>query len=101
MESLHGLLIDAAFGLFFIGLAGALTRRSLIVVISALVLSWSGPVLLLAHFARMRQDAQGLAHVVLILLLGVSVVVMSCAVAVAAYRRRGTINLDELRELRG
>lgn len=94
-------LLLVASGLFIVGLAGALTRRSLIVTLASTQLSLSGGVVAFVHYALVRGEATGLSSAILLLILGGCTAVPGAAMAIAIYRRRGTLNLDELRELRG
>ena len=94
-------LLVVAIALFFGGLALSLIRRSFVVALFATLLSLCGPALAFAHFAIGRSDGAGLAVALLVLMLGGVLAVVGSAVLIAVYRRRGTVNLDELRELRG
>ena len=95
------LLLLTGFALFVTGVAGMLLRRSVLVVLMSFELCvWGAAVTLLA-FALGRGDARGAAFAVVFLVLGAAWAVAGAAIAIATFRRRGTANLDELRELRG
>lgn len=94
-------LLALAALLFVFGLAGALLRRSLLVVLLSIELSVLGAALAFVAFALARGDAAGLAKAALLLFFGVSQAALGAAAALAVFRRRATVNLDELRELRG
>ena len=94
-------LLVVAIALFFGGLAGTLIRRSFLIALLSTLLSLCGPVLAFTHFAIARSDGAGMAVALLVLLLGGVLAVMGSATLIAVYRRRATVNLDELRELRG
>lgn len=87
--------------LFVLGLGGALVRRSLLVTLLALELAAMGAVVVLVGFALPAGDPEGLARAVVLLFVAVAHAVLGAAVAIAIFRRRGTLNLDELRELEG
>lgn len=90
-----------ALALFIVGLCGMLIRRSLLTALLCLNLSVLGASLLFCVFALRRRDAAGLRDA---LLMMASVSLLSsagAAVAIAVFRRRATVHLDELRELRG
>lgn len=87
--------------LFVLGLGGALVRRSLLVSLLALELAAMGAVVVLVGFALPAGDPGALARAVVLLFVAVAHAVLGAAVAIAIFRRRGTLNLDELRELEG
>ena len=94
-------LLLLAIGLFFIGIAGALIRRSLLVSLLSLQVSMLGGVVAFVAFATLRGDPDGIARAVVLLFLAVVQAVLGATCAIVVFRRRGTVNLDELRELRG
>lgn len=87
--------------LFVLGLGGALVRRSLLVTLLAFELAAMGAVVVLVGFALPAGDPDALARAVVLLFVAVAHAVLGAAVAIAIFRRRGTLNLDELRELEG
>ena len=94
-------LLIAASALFFLGVSGALVRRSLLVAVLSLQVAVLGTVLAFVVFGVARGDSGGLARGVVVLFIGVVHAILGAAAAIAVFRRRGTVNLDELRELRG
>jgi NADH-quinone oxidoreductase subunit K len=94
-------LLIVAVALFFLGLAGALVRRSLLVTVLSLQVASLGAVLAFVAFGIANADSGGLARGVVVLFVGVVHAILGAAVTIAVFRRRGTVNLDELRELRG
>jgi NADH-quinone oxidoreductase subunit K len=98
---MSGVLLLVGITLFVLGLGGVLLRRSLLVAMMGGVLSSMGSALVFGHFALVRQDPEGVARGVLLLLLSGCLAVVGGGLAIAIYRRRGTVNLDELRELSG
>ena len=95
------LLLIAGLALFVLGIAGMLVRRSILVVLLSFELCVWGAALTLVVFALGRGDPRGLAWATVFLVLGAAWAIVGAAAAIAAFRRRGTANLDELRELRG
>jgi NADH-quinone oxidoreductase subunit K len=91
----------AACALVVIGLAGMLLRRSLLVTVMGVELCLLGAALAFSAYAIARGDPVGLAAGVVILLVGAVWAVIGSALALTLFRRRGTVNIDELRELRG
>ncbi len=94
-------LLLTGTALFIVGLGGALVRRSLLVALLSLELAGLGAVVVMVGFALPEQDEAGLARASVLLFVAVAHAVLGAAVAIAIFRRRGTLNLDELRELQG
>ena len=94
-------LTIAALALLLIGLLGMLIRRSVLVALMALNVSVLGAALMFCAVAIRHHDATGLANAVIVTALVVVLSLLGSAVAIAVFRRRATIHLDELRELRG
>lgn len=95
MMSLPPLLV-AGLGLVIIGVIGMVTRRSFLHVLVSAQVAGIGPALVFA-----LQKDRGHVAAALYLLVFALLSVAGAAVAVTVYRRRGTVNVDELRELRG
>jgi NADH-quinone oxidoreductase subunit K len=96
-----GPLLSLAVLLFIVGLVGALLRRSLLVALLSLQLAMAGAVLAFVAFAVPADDAGGAARAVVVVCLAVVHAIAGAATSIAVFRRRATVNLDELRELRG
>lgn len=94
-------LLPLAIALFLVGLFGALLRRSFLVALLSIQLAILGVALAFAAFALPRDDPGGYAAALCVLFLGVLHALWGAAATIAIYRRRGTIHLDELRELQG
>ncbi len=93
--------VGAGVALVVIGFGGILLRRSVLVVVMSGAVSMLGAALTLVLLSASRGDARGVAVSMFIVLLAAVWSLAGAAVALATYRRRGTENLDELRELRG
>lgn len=89
-------LLLAGLGLVVIGVIGMVTRRSLLHVLVSAQVAGIGPALIFA----LQQDRGHVAAAIYVLVFALLSVV-AAAVAVTVYRRRGTVNVDEVRELRG
>ena len=98
---MNSILLVVGLVFFCLGLCGLILRRTLLIALMGGILASMGTALVFSHFALARQDAEGLARAVLILLLNGCLSVVGAGLAIAIYRRRGTVNLDELRELSG
>lgn len=91
----------AGTGLVVLGLGGMLLRRSVLVVVMSGAVALLGASVVLVALAVARSDPRGVAAGLLFLVLGAAWSLAGAAAALAAYRRRGTENIDELMELRG
>lgn len=98
---MNGVLLLSGLALFVVGLGGMMVRRSLLTALMGGVIASMGGALAWGHFALARQQPEGVARAVLFLLLSGVFAVVGAGLAIAIYRRRGTVNLDELRELNG
>ena len=98
---MSGELFFTGLALFALGFAGAIIRRSLLSALMGGVLAFVGAALVYSHYALVRQDPAGLARAVILLELCGCLAITGAGLAIAIYRRRGTVNLDELRELSG
>jgi NADH-quinone oxidoreductase subunit K len=93
--------VGAGIGLVVLGLGGMMLRRSILVVIMSGAISVLGAALAWVSLAASRADARAVALALLLLLLAAAWSIAGAAAALTTYRRRGTENIDELRELRG
>ena len=82
-----------------LGMLGAAIRRSLVTTMLCVETSCVGAALLAGVIARLNGSTAAVAIGFLVLSIGALQVVVGCAVAVAVYRRKGTLNLDEMKEL--
>ena len=94
-------VLTIAILLFFCGIAGALSRRSVLVTSLSLLLSQSGSVLIFVHTGLSHGDGGGMARAMIFILLCGGIAMVQGSVAIAVYRHRASTNLDEFRELRG
>lgn len=94
------LAVAGGMALVVLGIGGMLLRRSIVVVVMSGAVAALGATLTLASISTARGDAKGVALSLLLLVLAAAWSLVGCAAALATYRRRGTENLDELRELR-
>lgn len=94
------LAVGAGVGLLVLGIGGMLLRRSIVVVVMSGTVAVLGASLSLIAHATARGDPRGIAAALLLLVLAAAWALVGTAAALATYRRRGTENIDELRELR-
>ncbi|MBI5328812.1 MAG: NADH-quinone oxidoreductase subunit NuoK [Deltaproteobacteria bacterium] len=94
----HYLLLSLA--LFSIGVAGVLLRRSIIIVLMSLELIFNSINLSLVAFAHFLQSMTGRVFVVFTITVAAAEVAVGLAILVAVYRRRKTVYVEELNEMK-
>ncbi|GAB6008486.1 NADH-quinone oxidoreductase subunit NuoK [Dysgonomonas reticulitermitis] len=87
--------------LFCIGALGVLFRRSTIVMLMSVELMLAAANMLLAVFSVYHQDTSGQVFVIFSLAVAAAEVAIGLAILVAIYRNIGTIDIDELKNLKG
>jgi NADH-quinone oxidoreductase subunit K len=87
--------------LFSIGTLGVLLRRSPLVVLLSLEIMLNSANLALISFARLHGDHDGQIFALAVMAVAASEVVVGLGIIVAMSRRRLTLDVDELRVLRG
>ncbi|MBI4821148.1 MAG: NADH-quinone oxidoreductase subunit NuoK [Deltaproteobacteria bacterium] len=87
--------------LFGIGTVGVLVRRNAIVVFMCIELMLNAGNLALITFARQFADPAGHIFVFLVMAVAAAEVSVGLAIIIAVFRAKGTINVDELNEMRG
>jgi len=95
----HFLMLS--FILFSIGVIGVLSRRNIIIVLMSLELVFNAANISLAAFAYYMQSLNGVIFVVFSITIAAAEVAVGLAILVAVYRRRKTVYVDDLNELRG
>jgi NADH-quinone oxidoreductase subunit K len=87
--------------LFSIGGICVLARRNAIVAFMGLELMFNAANLAFIAYARHHADMQGHAIAFFVIAVAAAEAAVGLAIIIAVFRRKATINLDELRELRG
>ena len=87
--------------LFAIGLSGVLMRRNIIIVFMSLELIFNSVNISLVAFSHYLQSMTGRVLVVFTIAVAAAEVGVGLAILVAVYRRRKTVYVDELNEMRG
>src|SRR3954468_9755733 len=87
--------------IFYIGVAGVLTRRNPLVVLLCLELMLNAGNLALVAFSRMVGNGDGQVFALVVMVVAACEVVIGLGIIVAMYRRRLPIDVDEMSELRG
>jgi NADH-quinone oxidoreductase subunit K len=97
--TLNGYLAIAV-ALFAIGLLGVLVRRNTLVVFMCLELMLVASTLALVAFSRFNGTADGNTFVFFILTVAAAEVAVGLAIIVALFRKRQTIQIDQLNALK-
>ncbi len=87
--------------LFSIGAIGILYRRSTIVMLMSVELMLAAANMLLAVFSVYYQDTSGQVFVIFSLAVAAAEVAVGLAILVAIFRNISSIDIDELKNLKG
>ncbi len=87
--------------LFLIGVLGVLTRRNAIVIFMSIELMLNAANLLFVAFAQQFQALDGHIFVFFVMTVAAAEVAVGLALIVAIFRSRGTIDIDDLSQLKG
>lgn len=94
----HYLILAGA--LFAIGLLGVLIRKNTLVIYMCLELMLVASTVALVAFSRFNGTMDGNVFVFFILTVAAAEVAVGLAIIVALYRRRGTVQVEELNALK-
>lgn len=100
MASMNAVLF-ISFLLFAIGTAGVLVRRNALVMLMSAELMLNAANINLIAFARHAGTVAGQAFALLVMGFAAAEVAVGLALVVALYRKRDTVNADELNLLKG
>jgi len=87
--------------LFTIGTLGVLTRRNAIIVFMSIELMLNSANLLFVAFAQQYGELDGQIFVFFVMVVAAAEVAVGLAMLVAIFRSRGTIDIDEMSQLKG
>ena len=98
-----GAFIAVSAVLFFIGTAGVLVRRNAVVILMSVELMLNATNLALVAFSRRYAsiDERGSVFVVFIFVVAAAEVAVGLAIVLSAYRNKATVDVDEIRQMRG
>jgi NADH-quinone oxidoreductase subunit K len=98
-----GAYIAVSAVLFFIGTAGVLVRRNAVVILMSVELMLNATNLALVAFSRRfgSLDERGSVFVVFIFVVAAAEVAVGLAIVLSAYRNRPTVDVDEIRQMKG
>ena len=93
--------IYLCLALFSIGIVGVLTRRNAIIVFMSIEIMLNAVNLLFVAFSTYHQDAQGQVFVFFSMAVAAAEVAVGLAILVSVYRNLGSIDIDNLKNLKG
>ncbi|MEJ2715606.1 MAG: NADH-quinone oxidoreductase subunit NuoK [Deltaproteobacteria bacterium] len=88
------LILSAA--LFTLGVIGVMVRRNLIVILMCLELMLNAVNLTFIAFARYLGSMEGQIFVLFIMVVAAAEVAVGLAIAVAIFRQKGSININDI-----
>jgi NADH-quinone oxidoreductase subunit K len=93
--------IVLSLALFAIGAAGVIARRNALIMLMSVELMLNSVNLLLVAFSRLLYGGEGEAFVFFIIAMAAVEVAVGLAIVVLVFRNRRTVDVDELRSLKG
>ncbi len=90
----HYLVLSAL--LFSLGIVGVMFRRNLIVILMSLELMLNAVNLSFVAFSRYLGSIEGQIFVRFVMVVAAAQVAVGLAIAVAVFRQRGTININDI-----
>jgi len=90
-----------SFLLFSVGVAGVLIRRNVLIILMCVELMLNAANLNLIAFARHSGTVAGQAFALLVMGLAAAEVAIGLALVVALYRKKDTIQVDQINLLKG
>ena len=100
MVNLNTVLLISSL-LFAIGIAGVLIRRNALVILMSIELMLNAANLNFIAFARHRGSVSGQAFALLVMGFAAAEVAVGLALVVALYRKRDTVQVDDINLLKG
>ena len=86
--------------LFMLGTVGVLTRKNALLIFMSVELQLNAVNLALVTFSRLHDDLTGQVLAFFSMVVAAAEVVVGLAIIVAIYRRRRSVDVDDVRELR-
>lgn len=93
------LLLSAA--VFFIGVAGFLTRRNIIIMFMSIELMLNATNISLVAFSHYLLDMRGQIMVFFIIAVAAAEAALGLAIIIALFRNKATVNVDEMNIMKG
>ena len=86
--------------LFGIGLVGVLIKRNALIIMMCIELMLNAANLTFLAFARQQGNVGGHAIAFFVIAVAAAEAAVGLAIVIAIYRTRGSVNMDDVRELR-
>jgi NADH-quinone oxidoreductase subunit K len=86
--------------MFFIGAVGVVTRRNAIIVFMSIELMLNSVNLTFVAFSAFMGDATGQVFVFFVMTVAAAEAAVGLAIVIALFRRKKTVNLDEINLLK-
>lgn len=86
---------------FFIGVAGFLTRRNVIIMFMSVELMLNAVNISLVSFSHFLKDMRGQVLVFFIIAVAAAEAAIGLAIIIALFRNRETVHVDEVNEMKG
>jgi NADH-quinone oxidoreductase subunit K len=96
-----GWYVALSAALFTIGVLGVLLRRNAIIIFMSVELMLNAANLAFVAFARQWNDLNGQVFVFFVITVAAAEVAVGLALIVAIFRTKQSINIDDLRVLKG
>jgi NADH-quinone oxidoreductase subunit K len=90
-----------SFLLFVLGIVGVLVRRNLLTVLMSIELMLNAVNLNLVAFSRQLGDLGGQIFTVFIIAVAAGEAAIGLAIIISLYRLKGSVNLDDVAEMKG
>jgi len=98
IELTHYLLLSAV--LFCIGVMGVLLRKNLIVILMSIELMLNSINLTFIALARYTANIEGQVIVFFVLCVAAAEIAVGLAILISIWRKRGTMDIDSLKQLK-
>ena len=95
----HYLILS--FILFVTGVAGVLTRRNALILLMSVELMLNAANVALLAFSRSMGDEAGHILALFVMTVAAAEAAVGLVLVLAIFRHRGTVNVDEIRTLKG
>jgi NADH-quinone oxidoreductase subunit K len=93
--------ILVSLALFFVGTAGVLLRRNVLIVLMSVEMQLAAGTLALLSFSRALGDQKGHVFAFFVMALAATEAAVGLAIVVGVFRTRRTASLDEANALKG
>ena len=97
----EAIVISTACFVFCTGCAGVVMRRNPVAVLMCVELMINAAIMSLVLGSRMHGNVEGQATALLVLVLGAAEAVVGLALALAVFRNRARVDVDDPHELQG